>query len=130
MFLRLAIFVGLLTSLTAFAQAAFPPKMEGKYRNPSYGTSGGTLVELINMESPERASLRVTMSDVYYHGTPCVVKPVETVAERGNGGWKFAVRIPECLTYTITIAPVEGKQRFEGTYTTDFPTEGVIYYEW
>ena len=127
---RAAILVGFLASLNACAQTALPPKMEGTYRNPSYGTSGGTRVELIKMESPERASLRVTMSDVYYHGTPCVVKPVETIAERANGGWRFAVRVPECLTYTITIAPVEGKQRLEGTYTTDFPSEGVIYYEW
>jgi hypothetical protein len=127
---RVAILVGFLASLNAVAQTAIPAKMEGTYRNPSYGTSGGTRVELIKMESAERASMRVTMSDVYYHGTPCVVKAVETVAEKSNGAWKFAVRVPECLTYTITIAPVEGKQRFEGTYTTDFPTEGVIYYEW
>jgi hypothetical protein len=127
---QVAVLVVLLASLDAFAQTALPPKMEGTFRNPTYGTSGGTRVELVKMESPERASVRVTMSDVYYHGTPCVVKPVETVAEKANGGWKFAVRVPDCLTYTITIAPVPGKQRFEGTYTTDFPSEGVIFYEW
>lgn len=121
----------LFASTVAFAEGDFPAKMQGTFKTAS-GRTGGASLELIAMESPDKARLRVNLSNtVNMHGFTCGFSAVETTAEKKDGAWKFAFPSRYCqMNWTVTVKPVEGKQRFEGTFTTDLPNDGTIFYEW
>lgn len=117
----------------AFAQADLPAKMQGKYKARS-GRTGDATIELVKQEALDKARVRVHLTNtVNEHGFTCGFSPVEADAQRTDGAWKFSFPGRYCkANWTMTIKPVEGKQRFEGVYTTDVPvpTDGTVYFEW
>jgi hypothetical protein len=117
--------------MSASAQSELPAKMQGMFKTQS-GKSGNASVELVKMESPDKARVKVNLTGpLNAHGFACGFSAVETDAERKDGAWKFSFPSRYCQsTWTITIKPVEGKQRFEGEFTTDIPNAGTVYYEW
>jgi hypothetical protein len=121
----------LLPFASALAQADLPAKMQGMYKTQS-GRTGGATVELVKQEAPDKARVRVNLSGTTNaHGFTCGFSAVETDAQQADGAWKFAFPSRYCQSnWVMTIKPVEGKQRFEGTFTTDFPNDGTVYFEW
>lgn len=124
----------LFACVSAFAQTDLPAKMQGKYKGQTSSRTGDATVELVKQESPDKARLRVNLTNtVNGHGFTCGFSPVETDAEKTDGAWKFSFPGRYCQSkWTMTIKPIEGKQRFEGVYTTDtpVPTDGTVYFEW
>jgi regulator of RNase E activity RraA len=119
----------------ALAQAAdLPARMQGSWKTPT--KNGDSTIELIAMTSPDKAKVKVTLTGGTIsppHGGSCLFGTVETVAERTGDTWLIVASHMRCATYTITIKPVEGKQRYEGTVVHDFfytGLAGVIFYEW
>jgi hypothetical protein len=122
----------LLGCVSAYAQSELPARMQGVFKTQS-GRTGGATVELVKLESPEKARLKVNLTNtVNAHGFACGFSAVEADAEKTDGGaWKFSFPSRYCQSkWTMTIKPVEGKQRFEGVFTTDFPNDGTVYFEW
>jgi hypothetical protein len=110
-----------------------PSKMQGKYQSPPSRRGEATL-EVVKQESPDTARVRINLTNTLNaHGAACGFSAVETEARRTDGAWKFSFPGRYCASnWTMTIKPVEGKQRFEGTYSTDtpVPTDGTVYFEW
>jgi len=119
-------------ALFAFAVPAFatdehaplPAKMEGGWGS----TNRVAKVELIQMESPTKAKLKVALWD------GCT-RQGETTAEFKEGAWTFiAPPGPRfCEPVTVTMTQVPEKNRFEGTYETNFRgsiAKGKLYLEW
>jgi hypothetical protein len=121
----------LLPLASAFAQAELPAKMQGMYKTQS-GRTGGATLELIKQDSPDKARLRVNLTGTTNaHGFTCGFSAVEADAQKVDGAWKFAFPSRYCQSnWVMTIKPVEGKQRFEGVFTTDFPNDGTVYFGW
>lgn len=121
----------LFACVTAWAQADLPAKAQGKYKSQT-GRTGDATLELVKQESPDKARVRVNLGNTTNaHGFTCGFSAVETDAVRTDGAWKFSFPSRYCQSnWTMTIKPVEGKQRFEGVFTTDFPSDGVVYFEW
>jgi hypothetical protein len=121
----------LFACLSAFAQADLPARMQGKYKSQS-GRTGDATLELVKQESPDKARVRVNLTNTTNaHGFACGFSAVETDAQRADGAWKFSFPSLYCQSkWTMTIKPAEGKQRFEGVYTIDFPMDGTVYFEW
>jgi hypothetical protein len=117
---------------SGFAQTDLPAKMKGQWKSQSSGRTGDAIVELVKQESPDKARVRVNFTNQgNAHGFACGSSAVETDAQRAEGAWKFSFPSRYCQSnWTITIKPIEGKQRFEGIYVTDFPTDGAVYFEW
>jgi hypothetical protein len=83
------------------------------------------------MESPEKAKVKVTIDPaVNFHGAPCYLGTVATVATKADGAWTLTAGKGSCATYTIVLRPMEGKQRFEGQYTNDVGGQGKVFLEW
>jgi hypothetical protein len=104
--------------------APLPPKMEGKWGKSEKMAE----VELIQMESPIKAKLKV----VFWDGC---TRRGETTAEFKEGAWTFiAPPGPRfCEPLTVTMTQVPEKNRFEGTYETNFRgavAKGKLYLEW
>ncbi len=125
--------ITLFACVSAFAQADLPARMKGKY-DGGRGRIGDATLELVKQESPDKARVRINVTNTLNdHGFTCGFSPVETDAQRTDGVWKFSFPGRYCKSaWTMSIKPVEGKQRFEGVYTTDTPvqTDGTLYFEW
>jgi hypothetical protein len=108
-----------------------PAKMQGGFKTAS-GRTGGASVELIKVEGPDKARVKVNLTNtVNAHGFACGFSAVETDAERKDGAWTLSFPSRYCQSnWTMTIKPVEGKQRFEGVFKTDFPNDGVVFFDW
>lgn len=116
----------------AFAQSDFPAKMQGSWKTAT--KSGDATIELVGMTSPDKAKVKVTLTGGTLgppHGSLCMFGTVESVADRQGTGWQIAAPHMRCASYFLTVKPVEGKQRFEGTMTNDFTGQpGTIVLEW
>ena len=114
-------FVG--TAFAADEASSLPKKMEGKW-----GKSGNQAeVELIQMESPTKAKLKV----IFWDGC---TRRGETTAELTEGVWTFiAPGGVRCENITVKMTPVVGKNRFEGEFETMWRgavSKGSVYLEW
>lgn len=109
---------------SAGAQQALPEKMSGWWSNSASGHSNKVEVELLRMESPTQATLKVVWWP-YCRWT-------ETTAEFLDGAWVFSPQ--RCannsgpMTITARLKPVEGKKRLEGTYNDD--AARTVYLSW
>ena len=121
----------LFVCISTCAQADLPAKMQGRYK-PENGRSGDATIELVKQESPDKARVRVDLTNLEKaHGGTCGFSAIETDAVKTDGAWKLSFPASYCRSnWTIAIKPVEGKQRFEGLFTTDFPNDGTVYFEW
>jgi hypothetical protein len=121
----------LLPLASAFAQADLPARMQGMYKTQS-GRTGGATIELVKQEAPDKARVRINLTGTTNaHGFTCGFSAVEADAQKTDGAWKFAFPSRYCQSnWVMTITPVEGKQRYEGIFTTDFPNDGTVYFEW
>ena len=113
-----------LTLSSAFAQETLPPKMEGKWHNPGSGHSNTVEVELLKMESPTRAVIKIAWWPY--------CRTSESLAEFKDGAWLLTAKrcqIPGGDTeITAQVRPVDGKKRLEGVYG---PGNGrTVYLEW
>jgi hypothetical protein len=120
-------------SQAAFANEGLPPRMQGGFRTSATLRTGGVIVELLAAETEDRARIRVTLLNTTdAHGNACGFKPQETIAQRKEGAWQFGFPSPYCSrsNWVMTIRPFEGKNRFEGKFTTDFPNDGTVSLEW
>ena len=110
----------------ALAQSALPPKMEGRWSNPASGHSNKVEVELVRMETPGAAVIKIVWWPY------CQV--AETRAEFIDGAWKFSPQ--NCanksgpMTITARVKPVEGKNRLEGYYGSREGPVKTVYLEW
>lgn len=99
----------------ANAQQALPQKMSGWWSNSESGHSNKIEVELVRMDSPTLATLKVVWWPY--------CRWAETSAEFSEGAWVFSPQ--KCannsgpMTITARLKPVEGKQRLEGIYNAD-----------
>jgi hypothetical protein len=119
-----ALFAFAVPVFAADEPAALPQKIEGGWGQ----TNKVAKVELIEMESPTKAKLKVAFWD------GCT-RQGETSAEFKEGAWKFiAPPGPKfCEPLTITMTKIPEKNRFEGTYETNFRgsiVNGKLYLEW
>src|ERR1035437_11073583 len=121
----------LFACVSAFSQTELPAKMQGKYNSQS-GRSGDATIGLVKQESPDKARVRIDLTNtVNAHGINCGFSAIETDAVKTDGAWKFSFPSVYCKSnWTMTIKPVEGKNRFEGAFVTDFPSSGTVHFEW
>lgn len=95
----------------AFAQDALPTKMEGKWFNPGSGHSNKVEVEVLKMDSPTTASIRITFWPY--------CRASESNAEFKDGAWTLTAKrcnTPGSPEIELQVRPVEGKKRLEGVY--------------
>jgi hypothetical protein len=113
-------FVG--TAFAADEPTSLPQKMTGKW-----GSKGNVAeVELLQMESPTKAKLKV----IFWDGC---TRRGETTAELTEGIWTFiAPGGVRCENITVKMTQVAGKNRFEGEYETVWRgvAKGDVYLEW
>ena len=117
-------FALLATCCSVFGQDSLPPKMEGRWHNPSSGHSNTVEVELLRMESPTRALVKIAWSPY--------CRASESVAEFKDGVWLFTAKrcnIPGGDTeIAAQLRPIDGKKRLEGVYGAG---DGrTVYLEW
>jgi hypothetical protein len=106
---------------TVFAQSALPPKMEGRWHNADSKHSDRVEVELIRMESPTEALVRV----IWHPYCPLA----ETKAQFADGVWKIIPQgCPKDLNISAKVRPVEGRNRMEGAYGSR--PGRTVYLEW
>nr|WP_295130728.1 hypothetical protein [uncultured Roseateles sp.] len=114
----------LLSGYSATAQEVLPKHMEGWWSNSGSGHSNRVEVQLIRMDSPGQAMLKVVWWPY------CQL--AETNAEFIDGAWAFSPK--NCsnrsgpMTIIARLKPVEGKKRMEGTYNDD--DRKKIYLTW
>lgn len=129
----LTLVAAMLASTAVLADIDLPAKMEGKWRLMS-GITGGSVIEVVQVEGPDKVQVKVTMNDVpSSHGAQygrCDFGTVSTVAERSAGAWSISAPSIRCPSFTINIRPVEGKQQFEGALSASPGGPGSITYEW
>jgi hypothetical protein len=109
------------------AESPLPKKMEGRWVGSQTGREGWADAELIRMDSPAKALLKVSFTDSYCS------RFGEVTAELKDGFWEFM--IPDgpgdrCNKVLVKVKPVEGKNRLEGGYRTVDGRYGKLYYEW
>lgn len=130
--------IGLIVPVLCSAQSSLPPKMQGQWTNSAgRGGTGTSTIELISAEGADSARVMVTINNANYpnkYGV-CRFGSVEATATREGGSWNIPVSHPRCTAYLFTIHPVEGKQRFEGTWRNYpspdvMPGGGPISFEW
>lgn len=127
----LAMCLLLATPFVALADGELPAKMQGKYVSATSTGAGTVTIETVTMESADKAKVKVTIDPaVNFHGAPCYFGTAETSATRSDGAWTMTAGKGRCATYTITVRPVEGKQRYEGQYTNDVGGQGKVSLEW
>ena len=120
-----------LTPVAAWAQSQLPPKMQGKWKSTVLGRDGTSTVELVKLDSDDKAQVRVTIIDaISYHGRWCDFGTSDAIANRSGDSWVISVPHRRCASYLITIHRIEAMQRFEGTYTNEADGAGTIFYEW
>ena len=88
-------------SCAVVAQEALPAKMKGRWQDTSKGHSGEVEVELVRMNSPTEATIRVA----WWRDCPWG----ETKAKFENGIWKFSPTTCTQYSYFAKLRPVEGK---------------------
>jgi hypothetical protein len=108
--------------------------MRGQWKSSLSGVVGDTAIELVKMQGPDKADVKVTVEEVLTRpategGGRCSLTE-GAVAERQGGSWQIQVRNIRCASFSINIRRVDGKQRFEGSFTNDVGTSGPIFYEW
>ena len=132
MHLKRGVFFGMtLMSAMAWADSELPAKMQGKWKASSGSEGGAAVIVLKKADGPDRAEVTVSMDTVPNgHFGFCSLDTVATTAERKDDSWQITASNPRCSTFNIVIKPVEGKQRFEGSYTGSRGTTGSVYYEW
>lgn len=108
--------------LPAYAVEPLPSKMEGKWISSSSGNSNWIEAELINQESPTKAKLKLLFRD------GCE-RSGEATTEFKDGAWEFVLPGGRCNSVSVTMKPVEGKKRLEGTYETN-NRKGKLFFEW
>ncbi len=101
------------------AEPVLPKQMEGKWGQRQNKAE----VELIQMETPTTAKLKVVLWD------GCTRRG-ETTAEFKDGSWEFvAPGGVKCDDVKVKITQLEGKNRFEGT-TQTARGNSTVYLEW
>lgn len=126
---RLLLSTFLLTaSSLANAQSPLPPEMDGRWTNTGSNHSNKIEVELVRMESPTVATIKVVWWPY--------CRWAETKAEFIEGDWIFSpqncANNTGALTITARLRPVEGKKRLEGMFTSSYDSGGskTVYLEW
>ena len=111
----------LMLSVSAVAaEPALPPEMKGQWGMNNRSVE----IKLIEMQSPTKARLNV----VFWDGC---TRRGETTAELKAGAWEFiAPGGMRCDDIAVKIAPVTGKNRFEGTIQTGGNPKSPIVLEW
>lgn len=104
----------------AHAQAPLPPKMEGRWQDTVKGHSNSVMVELVRMESPTEAIIKVAWWPYCPWG--------ETKAVFKDDAWRFSPQTCTKYSYNAKVRPVEGKNRLEGTYGSS--EHKMVYFEW
>lgn len=131
-------FLGLAAPVLCNAQSSLPAKMQGQWTNTAgRGGSGTSSIELVSVEGADAARVRVTITPANYpnkYGV-CDFGSVEATATREGESWNIPVSHPRCTAYLFTIHPVDGKQRFEGTWRNYpspdvMPGGGPIAFDW
>jgi hypothetical protein len=134
MLTRFLVLVSMFAFGHAFAQEVFPATMKGQWKSSSSGAVGETVIELVKLQDPARAEVKVTFKDVTTRppsegGSRCsLTEPASAVREGET--WQIRVKNFRCASFSVSIRRVEGKQRFEGEFANDVGTHGPIFYEW
>jgi len=108
----------------ADAQQELPQKMRGWWSNSASGHSNTVEVELVRMDSPSLATVKVVWWPY--------CRWAETSAEFQEGAWVFSPQ--RCannsgpMTITARVKPMEGKKRMEGIYNDD--AARTLYLSW
>ena len=85
--------------------------MEGKWFNPGSGHLNKVEVEVLKMDSPTTASIRITFWPY--------CRASESNAEFKDGAWTLTAKrcnTPGSPEIELQVRPVEGKKRLEGVY--------------
>ncbi len=117
----IAVTAFLLFTSAAFAQS-WPAKMQGEYQ----GRRGGdkTYLELVKMDG-DKVFLKFFVASAFCdHGV------VDAVGEKKGDGWEINAPGTRCASWLIKLKPVDGKQKFEGTFEASSGNYGSVYYEW
>lgn len=121
---RLKVFsILLLLCASALAQDALPTKMEGKWFNPSSGHSNKVEVEILKMESPTTATIKIAFWPY--------CRTSESSAEFKDGAWTLTANrcnTPGSTEIELQVRAVEGKKRLEGVYGGG--NGRTVYLEW
>ena len=107
----------------AFAQDALPTKMEGKWFNPNSGHSNKVEVEILKMESPTVAAIKIAFWPY--------CRASESIAEFKDGTWTLTAKrcnTPGATEIVLQVRPIEGKKRLEGIYGDG--NGRTVYLEW
>jgi hypothetical protein len=84
--LTLGVLLG--TPFCVFAQAELPAKMQGQLVSAASGQIGKLAVELISMDGPETAKVKVTLEPATnFHGARCYFGTAEAIATKAESGW-------------------------------------------
>lgn len=116
-------------AFAATAQTPLPHKMDGWWRNAGSGHNGKVEVELLRMESPTEATIKVVWWPY------CRLS--ETKAEFKDGAWEFTAKncgVTSETGLSVRLFVKEGKNRLEGVYVLGgqpFTGSGrTLYLEW
>jgi hypothetical protein len=132
---RTLVLVSLLMACgAAFAEGELPPTMQGTWNASGSGVVGGTVIEVVKVQGPDAADVRVTMNDLAPRAptagiTRCSFSET-AVAQRQGDSWSVQVNSTSCANVSITLKWVQGKRRFEGEFKTDAGATGSLFYEW
>jgi len=119
-----ALFAFVAPTFAADTAPPLPQKMEGKWG----GSGKQAEFELIQMESPTKAKVKV----IFWDGC---TRRGETTAELKNGAWTFVAPggPKNCEPITATMTQVPEKNRFEGTLDSVYkgaPFTTKFYLAW
>lgn len=119
-----------LVAMSVLADDQLPQKLQGKWVMPGeYGRIGGATIELVRMDTSDKATVKVTITNASRMAHPpvwCDFGTIQTVAERVDGAWTMTVPHSRCVTYTFTIKAVEAARKFEGKVSNDFGGVGTV----
>lgn len=107
----------------AAAQDALPEKMEGRWFNPNSGHSNKVEVEVMNMESPTTATIKIAFWPY--------CRLTDSNAEFIDGMWVLTAKrcnTPGANEIKLRVRPIVGKKRLEGFYGAD--KERTVFFEW
>lgn len=118
----------------AAAEGELPQTMRGQWKSSFSGVVGDTAIELVKLQSPDKAEVKVTVEEVLTRpategGGRCSLTE-GAVAERQGDSWQIQVRNIRCASFIINIRRVDGMQRLEGHFTNDLGASGPISHEW
>ena len=129
----LALVALFVTAFPALSQVELPARLDGMWTNPITHLRGKITIELVKMETVDRAQVKLSMTNARggteYSFFLCHFGPVEVVAERRDGLWQIATLRQRCAAYVITFSTNEATKRFEGKFTNDMGGEGPIVFD-